>query len=62
MTLWMNALRSGKIISKESFGAMTADYTNAADHYGYGLEFEMSGGAGHFGSIGFFRACDCIFE
>lgn len=60
MTVWMNALPSGKVISGESYQAMTTDYTKTSTHYGYGLFTDFSDGVGHFGSIGHFTACDYI--
>jgi len=62
MTLWMKGLPSGKVVNKESYKAMTTDYTNTSDNYGYGLRIKFAGGVGHFGSTGHFTACDCIVE
>lgn len=58
MTKWMNALPSGKIISKESFKKMITNYSSSSEHYGYALSTNMKGSAGHFGSIGKFNSCD----
>lgn len=57
MTLWMNALPSGSILSEESYAAMTTDYSSG---YGYGLTTDMGNGVGHYGNIGTFAACDYI--
>lgn len=64
MTTWLHALPEGKVVSKDSYKAMTTDYTNTTDHYGYGLMTEMSSGIGHFGLTGHFTACDyfCVDE
>lgn len=62
MTLWMKGLSSGKVVSEESYKAMTSDYTNTSDNYGYGLYVNFAGGVGHLGSTGHFTACDCIVE
>lgn len=61
MTLWMNGLRSGKIISAESYKAMTTDYSSAP-HYGYGLELEVMSGVGHGGVIRIYNSYDYINE
>lgn len=60
MTVWMKALSSGKVISEESYKAMTTEYSGT--HYGYGIYAELGDGVGHFGSIGHFTACDYINE
>ena len=62
MTAWMNALRTGKSVSAESYKAMTTDYSQESDHYGYGLYVSFGGGVGHFGLTGHFTAADCINE
>ena len=64
MTKWLHALPEGKVVNEESYKAMTTDYTNTTDHYGYGLMTEMSSGIGHFGLTGHFTACDyfCVDE
>ncbi len=52
MDKWMTALKSGKIVSKESFEEMIKDYSpDFAKKYGYGLE-AMYRGVGHTGRIG----------
>ncbi|MEE0958086.1 MAG: serine hydrolase domain-containing protein [Ruminococcus sp.] len=62
ITIWLNALSSGKLISKESYKTMTTDYTDSTSHYGYGLYVEFSGGVGHFGNIGTYTAADYLNE
>ena len=57
MTLWMNALSSGKILSAESYEAMTTDYT-PGEGYGFGIRTQFFGGIGHFGQIGDYTAFD----
>ena len=61
MTVWMNALPSGRVISAESYKAMTTDYS-PKEHYGYGIRVNFSGGVGHFGLNGHFLAFDYINE
>ena len=61
MTVWINALSSGKAISKDSYKAMTTDYSPET-HYGYGMFLDISGGVGHYGSIGIYSAFDYINE
>lgn len=56
MTKWMNMLPSGKIISEDSYKAMTTSYSS--DNYGYGLNTKISSGIGHFGSIGHFNSAE----
>ena len=59
MTLWMNMLPSGKILSKDSYKAMTTSYSG--EDYGYGLYTNVGGdGIGHFGAIGHFTSVDCF--
>lgn len=62
MTKWMNSLTSGKIISEESYQAMTTAYSTTGNGYGYGLMTDFGGGVGHFGNIGIFTAGDYIYE
>ncbi|MBR1730936.1 MAG: beta-lactamase family protein [Ruminococcus sp.] len=62
MTIWMNALPSGKVVSEESYKAMTTDFTKAAAHYGYGLTLETHGGTGHGGIIGYFNSYELMIE
>ena len=61
MTVWINALSSSKAISKDSYKAMTTDYSPET-HYGYGMFLDISGGVGHYGSIGIYSAFDYINE
>lgn len=52
MNKWMTALKSGKVVSQQSFEEMKTDYSPDYDRkYGYGLE-SMIMGAGHTGRIG----------
>ena len=46
--LWMTALRSGKVVSMESYREMTTGHSAS---YGYGLMRASHGGWGHNGSI-----------
>lgn len=62
ITLWLNALRSGKVISKDSYKAMTTDYTDSTSHYGYGIYLDFINGIGHFGNIGTYTAADYLNE
>lgn len=60
MTIWINALNSGKVLSDESYKAMTADYSPSM-HYGYGLYVDFMGdGIGHPGSNGIYTSIDYI--
>lgn len=59
MTAWINALSSGKVISAESYKAMTTDYSPDV-HYGYGMYLQLEGGAGHYGAIGIYSAFDYV--
>ncbi len=54
MDLWMTALRSGKVISDESYREMTANYGSGgySDSYGYGVMPGIRGGVEHGGNIG----------
>lgn len=60
ITTWMNALRSGRVISSKSLEAMITDYSPEADHYGYGMYLEINGGYGHAGAVGTYTAYDYI--
>lgn len=52
MDKWMNALKSGKVVSQQSFEEMKTDHSpDYARKYGYGLE-SMFMGVGHTGRIG----------
>ena len=59
VTVWINALSSGKAISADSFKAMSTDYSPET-HYGYGLFLELQGGVGHYGAIGIYSAFDYV--
>lgn len=61
MDKWMTALSSGKIISKESYQAMTTDYSpEISNKYGYGMSGSYDGGWGHSGFIGSYTSFDYI--
>lgn len=60
MIIWMNSLKDGKVVSKDSLKKMTTPYTDESDAYGYGLMLNMSDGYGHQGSISHFNSCDYI--
>lgn len=61
MEKWMNGIRSGKIISTETFAEMTADYSpDFAMSFGYGFSGMNDGGTGIIGSIGDYIAIDYI--
>lgn len=63
MDKWMTALSGGKIISKESYEAMTTDYSpEISNKYGYGLSGSYDGGWGHSGLIGNYTSFDYINE
>ena len=63
MDAWMSGIRSGKIISKESFEEMAQDYSpDFAVEYGYGLERTYNHGIGHNGLIGNYNSVDYISE
>ncbi len=59
MSLWLNGLSSGKIISAESFEEMITD-RNHGEGYGYGIRTDFFWGVGHPGSIGTYVAIDSI--
>lgn len=59
MTLWMNSLTGGKVLSDESFELMTTDYT-PSEGYGMGIRVNFFGGIGHPGQIGDYVAMDCM--
>ena len=61
MQTWMDALRSGKAISKESYRKMTTD-PYSENYYGYGMFLNIDGGVGHPGMIGIYSAYDYINE
>ncbi len=59
MDKWMTGLRSGKVVSTESYNEMITNYSdNTAASYGYGLVPNMCGGIGHVGVIANHTACD----
>lgn len=52
MVRWMEGLSSGKIVSPDTFGEMTRDYSpDFGEKYGYGLMLMFAGGVGHPGAI-----------
>ena len=59
MTTWLKALSSGKVVSEESYKAMTTDYSDG-EGYGFGLRTHFGGGVGHPGNIGDYYSVDCI--
>ncbi len=59
LTAWLNALSGGKVISAESYKAMTTDYSPETC-YGYGLYLELEGGVGHYGAIQIYSAFDYV--
>lgn len=59
ITIWLNALSSGKAVSADSFKAMTTDYSPDS-HYGYGLFQEEQGGFAHNGNIQAYTAYDYV--
>ena len=59
ITIWLNSLKNGDIISKESFEAMTTDYSDGKQ-YGYAFRPVISGGAAHAGENGIYTAFDYI--
>lgn len=59
VTAWINALSSGKVISAESYKAMTTGYSTE-ENYGYGMFLELQGGVGHYGAIQIYSAFDYI--
>ena len=61
MTVWIRALSGAKVISAESYRAMTADYS-PEDGYGYGMFTDIAGGVGHYGAIGIYSSFDYINE
>ena len=59
ITLWLNGLVNGKVISESSFKEMTTNYSSS-NCYGYGLFTPYFAGIGHPGSIGKYTAADYI--
>ena len=50
---WMTGLKSGKVISRESYEEMTTNYSpESSEKYGYGIMTGLHGGVGHSGGIG----------
>lgn len=63
MDKWMTALRSGKLISPESYREMTTNYSpDFAKEYGFGMFVSFCGGVGHSGLIGSYTSFDYINE
>ena len=61
ISLWLYGLSSGKVISKESYEAMTTDH-NPGEGYGYGIRPDFFGGVGHTGQIGSYYSVDYLRE
>lgn len=59
MTIWLNSLKNGEIISKQSFESMITDYSDGKQ-YGYGFRPGISGGAAHAGENGIYTSFDYI--
>ena len=59
LTLWLNSLTSGKVISPESFKEMTTS-PDPRESYGYGIKVNFAKGIGHPGVIGKYTAIDYI--
>jgi CubicO group peptidase (beta-lactamase class C family) len=57
MELWMTGLRSGKVVSEESYQEMTTTHTVG---YGYGLTPFLRGGWGHGGNLYVYSSVDYI--
>ena len=52
MDKWMTGLRSGTVISSESYREMTTDYSSeSAAAYGFGINLNYKNGVGHPGNI-----------
>ena len=51
LDIWMTALKSGQVVSMDSYREMTVDYTpeDQMENYGYGLTGGIRGGWGHSG-------------
>lgn len=59
MDLWLTGLRSGKVISLDSYKEMTTNYTDQiSNQYGYGIRPGMYGGVWHPGGIGTYISID----
>lgn len=59
ITAWIEGLSSGKVISEESYKAMTTNYSDE-NNYGYGMFLNIEGGVGHYGNIGIYSSFDYI--
>ncbi len=59
ISLWLYGLSSGKVISSESYEAMTTDYSEG-EGYGYGIRPQFFGGVGHTGGIGDYYSADYL--
>lgn len=63
MDKWMTGLRSGKIISDESYREMIADYSpDLGEAYGYAIQELYKNGRGHTGHIGDYICFDYYNE
>lgn len=63
MDKWMTGLKSGKVISRESYEEMTTNYSpESSEKYGYGIMTGLHGGVGHSGGIGTYISHDYINE
>jgi len=58
--LWLEALSGGKLLSEESWRAMTTDYSPEEHSYGFGLRQDLPDGIGHYGVINIYNSCDYI--
>ena len=56
--IWLDALTGGKLLSEESYRAMTTDYSPEGNSYGFGIRMDFGGGIGHYGTIGIYSAFD----
>lgn len=56
--IWLEALTGGKLLSEESYKAMTTDYSPEGNSYGFGVRMDFGGGIGHYGTIGVYSAFD----
>ncbi len=63
MEKWMTGLKSGQVVSMESYNEMITDHSpDYGQHYGYGLSGMYKQGIGHLGSIGNYVAVNYINE
>lgn len=60
MVRWSTALRTGKVISPESYKAMATEYSDSK--YGFGLEFTFPDGIGHAGFADAYTAVNYVNE